>query len=672
MTISVDDIYEKWWDAPEEAELPTQATSPPPSTRSTQQHDDGETPFEWLRRHWNWWEETGRDGWPLVGIDTDGSGILVRPGKPAVLEEKSAFAAERGVDGPLRIMSKSPDLAHLHRLATGDNPWCVTPGDYLAAVHFGGDRAAAATHIRKVLMPRPPVDPYDVDTFLFGWSHAPTPDEVAAARRPRIIVNEMRDTDLSDDVIRLLVDSNDPPWMFHHGEQATEKIGDRLEPVTPDRIHYIVDRRADLIRVKKDGDVSRTKLNADQRKIALMDLPSKLPRLHGLAPAPFMRPDGTICDVVGYDEQTGMYLLDDCGVDVPEHPTSRAVAAAVELIDEMICDFPLDQPAARAHTYSALLTPAIRHLVRTAPLHLFDGTSAGVGKNLLAESLLHVHFGEGVSTSPMPGDDDELRKQVTSQIMHGQRCILWDEAHILIGAQLARLLTSANWSDRALGANTIVDMPNLITAFALGNNVEIVGDLRRRVIKITMQTTHINPAARSGFRHPNLPAWVAENRPALLSATLTLLRAWHLAGRPGSGHDLGSFEQWADIVGGTLSVIGVDGFLDNRNEVMEESDHLEAEFAGHLDDLRSLFGVAEFTVSEVLAKYRNMMLVDMELPSGIRPDRDDAGERLGKLYRRYRNRPFPGGNRIVPGGLRQGRKRWSVAHEMTEIEKLLE
>jgi len=43
-------------------------------------------------------------------------------------------------------------------------------------------------------------------------------------------------------------------------------------------------------------------------------------------------------------------------------------------------------------------------------------------------------------------------------------------------------------------------------------------------------------------------------------------------GKPRSARTIGSFENWAHVVGGVLEVAGIAGFLDNLEEMMEASD----------------------------------------------------------------------------------------------------
>ena len=70
---------------------------------------------------------------------------------------------------------------------------------------------------------------------------------------------------------------------------------------------------------------------------------------------------------------------------------------------------------------------------------------------------------------------------------------------------------------------------------ATGNNPEFSNEIARRLVRIRLDPNVERPAQRSGFRHPDLMAWVRANRARLVAACLTLCQAWIAAGRPQGG-----------------------------------------------------------------------------------------------------------------------------------------
>ena len=69
-------------------------------------------------------------------------------------------------------------------------------------------------------------------------------------------------------------------------------------------------------------------------------------------------------------------------------------------------------------------------------------------------------------------------------------------------------------------------------------------------------------------------------RPAIAHALLTLVQAWVAAGRPPGAATLGSYESWAEVVGGVLTVAGVSGFLANIHDTQMSTD---AEWRGFVE-----------------------------------------------------------------------------------------
>jgi hypothetical protein len=57
----------------------------------------------------------------------------------------------------------------------------------------------------------------------------------------------------------------------------------------------------------------------------------------------------------------------------------------------------------------------------------------------------------------------------------------------------------------------------------------------------------------------------------LLWAVLTLIRHWVGMGRPQGDQPMGSYESWAEVMGGILKAAGIPGFLENRQEVYRQA-----------------------------------------------------------------------------------------------------
>ena len=170
---------------------------------------------------------------------------------------------------------------------------------------------------------------------------------------------------------------------------------------------------------------------------------------------------------------------------------------------------------------------------------------------------------------------------------------------------LAGALTATAVRERMLGESRTIEAPMRAVFFATGNNLSYRGDLGRRVVPIEIDPAVEFPEERD-FRRDDLRAYVGANRPALVTAALTLLRAFHLAGRPRPGGSrMGSFEAWDDLVRGCCVWSGAGDPCAGRATLREEADT-------DLDLKRTVFAAwfAEFgdeprTVAEALAHSGN-------------------------------------------------------------------
>jgi DNA polymerase-1 len=388
---------------------------------------------------------------------------------------------------------------------------------------------------------------------------------------------------------------------------------------------------------------------------ATLSRADKFAKLDRISHAPFVRPDGTIVTEPGYDEATRTMLIPDevfAGLTIPDAPSPEQITAARELIlTDWLGDFPFDSDVDRANVMALIVTPAIRGMAPKVPLAVIDGLQMGVGKNLLADSLLTVYTGQAAEPMNWVSEAEELRKQITAAFRTGAEFFVFDEAHTVEGAPLAQALTASTWQDRILGVSTMANFPNVITWMSLGNNVQVKGDLTRRVYRIALRPKYANPQDRqaSSFRHPgqsgmDLGSWTRAHRRELMTAILTLVRAWFAKGspRPSRGVSFGSFEVWEKITGGIVETAGMTGFLDNLKVWRSESDFDTQYWIGHLGWLRAQFGDQPFRTAQV----RGQALADpaayLAPPKLDDPSDKGYGKALGEAYSRLRGRRYDG------------------------------
>ena len=205
----------------------------------------------------------------------------------------------------------------------------------------------------------------------------------------------------------------------------------------------------------------------------------------------------------------------------------------------------------------------------------------------------------------------------------------------LDSAALSAALTSDVWEDRVLGYSRMAAIPVTCTWLATANNPALSLEVARRTVSSGLDACVEKPWERKEFRHKHLRRWALQHRAELIWAALTLVQAWIAAGKPLGQETLGSYESYAEVVGGILGIAGIPGFLGNQDRVYAEADqevNALAEFCqawwGDFQDRQVkvdlLFGLAT----------RHRLLID--LWSG----RDDHAARtaFGKAIARMRDR----------------------------------
>lgn len=397
-----------------------------------------------------------------------------------------------------------------------------------------------------------------------------------------------------------------------------------------------------------------------------------LPALEGVIETPVMRPDGSIVDSPGYDAQTGL-LYDPGGTEfrpIPEEPTSEDAGRAMLELLEPFAEFdfvtPADQAVATAALFTLLARPAIAGPV---PLFAFRAPTPGSGKSLLADVITMIATGRPAARMAPPTSDEEARKLILALAIEGAPVVLVDNANGIFGSQsVSAALTATTWSDRLLGFSKTLTAPLRMTWFLTGNNVTFKGDLGRRVVPCDLDPKVEHPEDRTGFRHPDLLAHVARERARIVVASLTVLRAYHVSGRPRHGRPpKGTFEAWDQLVRGALLWVGMSDPLESAQRIRDEGD-------ADLDSLRqglaawaAAFDSEPKTAAEAVEQIAHSQDLGPALGalSGCGVAQLDA-RRLGYALRRVRGRRVGGLRFEVGTPTRTKAQRWKVEKDVAD------
>jgi putative DNA primase/helicase len=200
---------------------------------------------------------------------------------------------------------------------------------------------------------------------------------------------------------------------------------------------------------------------------------------------------------------------------------------------------------------------------------------------------------------------------------------------------------------------------------ATGNNLVISGDLTRRAILCTIDPKMERPETRVFDRDPIAEA--KARRGELVVAALTILRAFHVAGRPGKPDPLGSFEAWSDLVRGALLWMGAADPVASMIELRESDPILEATRAV-MSQWRAAIGAESVTSAEIIGRAIDLRpggheFVHADFREGLMRVAGKGGglnSRMLGAWLMERKDRIVDGFRFVKMGTRQGAVLWAV------------
>lgn len=405
---------------------------------------------------------------------------------------------------------------------------------------------------------------------------------------PVINISNRQFRDLVADAWRavLAVNNSSPEIFLRSGVLVLLNLKEQvpcLDLVDKTNMYGAMTRSANWVISNPQGTVAVNPTEKISADMVGCDHPEKdrLPKIEFITTSPIFTSTGELVSKPGYSEAAKAYFKRTPDLDVidniPKKPTQKHIEAAKRLlVDELFTDFPFVGAADLAHLFAAVFLPFIRQVVDgPTPLHVIEAPTPGTGKSKLCNLVSIVFTGNPCEACTLPGDDDNIRKTITSQLMKAKPIVLFDNVppnKRLDSPAIASLLTTVTWEDRLLGTNKAPVLKNNVTWLLTANNPQFSMEIARRCIRIRLDAKIDQPWRRKGFKHEYVESWALENRGQLVKAILTLIQAWVAEGQPMAAKRLGTYEKWSSVIGGILEVIGVEGFLGNLEEMYEASD----------------------------------------------------------------------------------------------------
>ena len=401
----------------------------------------------------------------------------------------------------------------------------------------------------------------------------------------------------------------------------------------------------------------------------------ELRQLNGFVEAPVVTGNGRLIDRPGFDAETGVFLA-FARIDgyrrPPARPTKAEAAAAAARLLEKVSSFPFVGAADRSAFLAGVLTGLLRRLLPAAPMVAITAPAPGTGKTLILETFALIAMGRRASVLSLGHDDTETEKRLAGVLLAGDACIALDNIERPLRGELLCQVASQQFVRlRPLGASGMVSLPTHALIVATGNNLAIVGDLKRRVTMVRLDAREERPEQRR-FDRDHLE-FVLQNRGEMIGDALTICLGYLAAGAPSVDAlpPLGGFGEWDRMVRRPLAWLGLADPLEASEGLREQDPDIEATrllFASWA----AAFGGEPRSAAEVVSASLDSKPMTSEFVHGELRDalqlvcaEKPNARRLGYWLRAHRDR-IVDGLALRHAGAEAHTARWRVVHSINE------
>jgi hypothetical protein len=388
----------------------------------------------------------------------------------------------------------------------------------------------------------------------------------------------------------------------------------------------------------------------------------KLPKLEGIVQTPFLRADGSIRSTPGYDATSKLLFKADGQVfpPIPPHPSRDDALAALGVLERLIATFPFVTKEDESVALAALLTSIDRRSMGTAPLFAFSSPVAGTGKSKLVDVCSILASGRSMAVISQGYSEVEFVKCLGASLLAGEAVISIDNCERELRSDfLCQVLTQSRMNIRVLGFSKNVETPMNAMIFATGNNLTIGGDATRRALMCNLDTGVERPELRSFAE--DVAKEAQRRRGELVTAVLTMLRAWHLAKQRIALPAFGSFEEWSFRIREPLVWLGKCDPCETLAEV-RANDPRRSELVAVVEQWKTHLTVnQQYTAQEVIGRalidpdFHNALLAVAQSRSGG----SVSSARLGLWLNQVKGK-LVNGLKLLRDGIRHGYTLWKL------------
>lgn len=488
---------------------------------------------------------------------------------------------------------------------------------------------------------------------VFGVVTEP-PDEVAETSERKIIdTDDIPLDELASRAERALIDAN--VNFYARGSSVVQPVVEvapsskgRLTTVARLKVvsaHSMVDYLSRVASFTRHNARKNRKVKIAPPRIVADTILSRegdwrFRKLAGVITCQTLRPDGSVLDKAGYDESTQL-LLAHCPdlPEIPSRPKRRDAEAALDLLQDLLNEFPFVDPASKSVALSSMISAIVRGAMTVSPLHAITSPSAGSGKSLANDLVSAIITGQPCPVIAAGRTEEETEKRLVSALLSGQPIISIDNVNGELGGDaLCQIIERPYIEVRRLGLSELVRIENKAIVLATGNNIHLVGDMVRRTLLCRLDPELERPELRQFRKNPL--ELILDNRGRYISAGLVIVRAYIEARFPNLLPPLASFGDWSRLVRSPLVWLGCADPVATI-EIARSEDPETSQLAEVVTAWATQVGVnTPLTVGELLLKGQGAL--GDALRSACNDGERLDGKRLSWFLRRHKGRIVQG------------------------------
>jgi hypothetical protein len=348
-----------------------------------------------------------------------------------------------------------------------------------------------------------------------------------------------------------------------------------LAELKPKRLASDFESVALLERIDSKGNAVPDTCNAPTAELIFESeaFREQLPTIQMVSQCPVLiERDGQLVEVSGFDAESGIYA-EGSGVEKVE------LAAAVELLNDMLSEFHFTTVNDRSRALAALITPALVMgglLPGRAAMDLAEANESQSGKGFRLK-LTAAIYNDAVTAIAQPNGKKgvgTIEEAFDSALIKGRNFISLDNVKGRIDSpKLESCLTEDVYYARGSYTKNVEIDPRRTYVMMTSNGADLTKDLANRcsAVKITKREGYEYRTWKIGDNDSaNILAKVRAEQPRYLGAVFAVIREWHAQGKQRTKELRHDFKDWVQCLDWIVqNIFGAKPMMDGHTETQE-------------------------------------------------------------------------------------------------------